>query len=118
MAKVAKSGKVKRRRGSATGEISRGVPPEKTEAWRREYYIPDYSIQRAAQDLAMNSDHDQTEIFAGRMFAIQDIINDEDLDKIEIIERESDNPFFLEIVKAARKEALTGDLELRPVDSR
>ncbi|MGH9822777.1 MAG: hypothetical protein ACREDR_05945 [Blastocatellia bacterium] len=81
------------------------------EDWLRQYYIPDYSIQRAASDLMSNSTTEQAEDFAGRMFALQDLIYNEDLDNISSIEQESDSPFFLAIVEAVRKEAQTGDPE-------
>jgi len=84
---------------------------DKTSAWRREYYIPDYSIQRAARDLLMHSITEEIEDFAGRMFALQDLVDDEDLENISAVEKESDSPFFLAIVDAVRKEARTGDPE-------
>jgi len=65
-----------------------------TEGWRREYYIPDYSIQRAARDLLSHSVTSEIEHFAGAMFALQDLVDNEDLDNISEIEKESDSPFF------------------------
>ncbi|MGH9823162.1 MAG: hypothetical protein ACREDR_07925, partial [Blastocatellia bacterium] len=84
---------------------------DKTEGWRREYYIPDYSLQRAALDIVLNSTTDRIEDFAGRMFALQDLVDNEDLDNIAAIEKESDCPFFLAITDAVRNEARTGDPE-------
>ena len=65
-----------------------------TEGWRRGYYIPDYSIQRAARDLMSYSVTSEIEDFAGAMFALQDLVDHEDLDSISEIEKESDSPFF------------------------
>jgi hypothetical protein len=50
---------------------------QRNKDWRREYYIPDYSIQRAARDLLMNSTFEESEVFAGRMFALQDTEGEE-----------------------------------------
>lgn len=45
------------------------------------------------------------------MFALQDLVDDEDLDNISAIEKEGDSPFVLAIADAVRKEARTGDPE-------
>lgn len=37
---------------------------DKTSAWLREYYLPDYSIQRAARDLLSHSTFEVIEDFA------------------------------------------------------
>jgi hypothetical protein len=76
-----------------------------------ESHSPDYSIQRAARDVLNHPVFEVTEDFAGRMFALQDIVDDEELENISEVEKESDSPFFLAIAAAVRKEARTGDPE-------
>ena len=45
------------------------------------------------------------------MFALQDLVDDQDLENIAGVEKESDSPYFLAIAAAVRKEARTGDPE-------
>ncbi|HYL99404.1 MAG TPA: hypothetical protein VEZ90_10655 [Blastocatellia bacterium] len=78
---------------------------QKRADWRRRYCIPPDNILRAARDLIYRSTPTQIDDFAGRMFALQDLIDNEELDKIALIEKESDEPAFIEIVKAVRREA-------------
>jgi len=66
----------------------------------------------------MNSTFEETEDFAGRMFALQDLVGDQDLENISAVEKESDSPFFLAIAAAVRKEARTGDAEYARPDPR
>ncbi|MGH9824113.1 MAG: hypothetical protein ACREDR_12775 [Blastocatellia bacterium] len=79
--------------------------------WRREYHLPPNAILRASMDLLSRSICEQIQDHAGRMFALRDLIDNEDMDNIAVLERESDEPAFIEIVRAVRREALSGQLE-------
>jgi len=102
------------RKGAAGQPKAHGGQRKK--AWRRGYYIPDYSIQRAARDLLMNVRPATSPVISKVAFALQDLVDDDDLENISAVEKESDSPFFLAIAPAVRKEARTRDPEYaRPV---
>ena len=105
-----------RRKGPA-GQ-PKGHSGQRNKDWRREYYIPDYSIQRAARDLLSHSITEEIEDFAGRMFALQDLLDDEDLENISAVEKESNSPLFLAIAAALRQKARTDDPEYARPDPR
>ena len=71
----------------------------------------DYSVQRAARDLLMNVRPATSAVISKVAFALQDLVDNEELENISAIEKESDSPFFLAITAAVRKEARTGDPE-------
>ena len=71
----------------------------------------DYSVQRAARDLLMNVRPATSAVISKVAFVLQDLVDNEDLENISAVEKESDSPFFLAIAAAVRKEARTGDPE-------
>src|SRR5215471_15072758 len=79
--------------------------------WRRRYYVPEDKILKAARDLFLHSTPQEIQEYAGRMFALQDLVDQQRLDEIVELEKESSDPAYLEIVRAVRSEAPRGDPE-------
>ena len=84
---------------------------ERAEDWRRRYYVPDDKILKAARDLFLHSTPQEIREYAGRMFALQDLVDQQRLDEIAVLEKESTDAAYLEIVRAVRREAPRGDPE-------
>src|SRR5215471_10070245 len=76
--------------------------------WRRRYYVPDDKILKAARDLFLQSTPQEIREYAGRMFALQDLVDQQRLDEIAVLEKESADPAYLEIVRAVRLELPAG----------
>src|SRR5215471_16250706 len=79
--------------------------------WRRRYYVPEDRLLKAARDLFLHSTPQEIREYAGRMFALQDLVDQQRLDEIALLEEESADPAYLEIVRAVRSEAPRGDPE-------
>ncbi|MGH9760421.1 MAG: hypothetical protein ACREAC_06215, partial [Blastocatellia bacterium] len=106
MAKSKKSARQMKSRAENSGKQAKPGTQGKGRDWKREeYLIPPDRILRAAKDLLSRATPSQIDDFAGRMFALQDMVDNEELDKIALIEKESDEPAFIEIVRAVRREA-------------
>jgi hypothetical protein len=96
--------------------MPRKSPPRKPGSkdkneWRRKYYVPDDKLLKAARDLFLQSTPSEIQEYAGRMFALQDLVDQQRLDEIALLEKESADPAYLEIVRAVRREAPRGDPE-------
>jgi len=81
---------------------------ERAEDWRRRYYVPEDKILKAARDLFLQSTPQEIREYAGRMFALQDLVDQQRLDEIAVFEKESADPAYLEIVRAVRLELPAG----------
>ena len=105
----------KSKKGSKQGggrKRTRIVPTrERAEDWRRRYYVPENRLLKAARDLLLHSTPQEIREYAGHMFALQDLVDQHRLDEIAVLEKESADPAYLEIVRAVRREAPRGDPE-------